>query len=67
MATTTYSIDYMIQKTPFEINFVFFYSLMYGMKEAIQPHMSYAWFPGNISGGQPGHAEQAGGRVPGWA
>ena len=31
---------------------------MYGIKEAIQPYMSYAWFPGNIYGGQPGQAEE---------
>ena len=26
---------------------------MYGIMEAIQPYMSYVWFPGNIYGGQP--------------
>ena len=27
---------------------------MYGIKEAIQPYMSYVWFPRNIYGGHPG-------------
>ena len=54
MATTIYMLYYTIQKTSFEITFKFLYGLMYGIKEAIQPYMSYVWFPRNINGGQPG-------------
>ena len=43
-----------VQKTAFEITFKFLYGLMYGIKEAIQPYMSYVWFPRNIYGGHPG-------------
>ena len=44
---------YVIQMTSFEVTFVF-YGLIYGIKEAIQPYMSYVWFPRIIYGGQPG-------------
>ena len=54
MATTTYSLYYVIQKTSFKITFKFFYDLMYGLKEAIQRYISYVWFPRNIYGGQHG-------------
>ena len=53
MATTIYLLYYVVQKTSFEITFKFLYGLMYGIKEAIQPYMSYVWFPWNIYGGHP--------------
>ena len=55
MASTIYLLYYMIQKTSFEITLKFLYGLMYGIKEAIQPYMSYVWFLRNIYGGQPGY------------
>ena len=55
MATTIYLLYYVVQKTSFEITFKFLYGLKYGIKEAIQPYMSYVWFPRNIYGGQPGY------------
>ena len=58
MATTIYMLYYVVQKTSFEITFKFLYGLMYGIKEAIQPYMSYAWFPRNIYGGHPGFSYQ---------
>ena len=54
MATTKHLLYYVVQKTSFEITFKFLYGLMYGIKEAIQPYMSYVWFPRNIYGGHPG-------------
>ena len=54
MATTIYMLYYVVQKTSFEITFSFYYGLMYGIKEATQPYMSYVWFPRNIYGGHPG-------------
>ena len=54
MATTIHFLYYVAQKTSFEITFKFLYGLMYGIKEAIQPYMSYVWFPRNIYGGHPG-------------
>ena len=54
MATTIHLLYYVVQKTSFEITFKFLYGLMYGIKEAIQPYMSYLWFPRNIYGGHPG-------------
>ena len=48
-----YSLYYVIQKTSSAITFNFLYGLMFGIKEAIQPYMSYVWFPRNIYGGQP--------------
>ena len=54
MATTIHLLYYVVQKTSFEITFKFLYGLMYGIKEAIQPYMSYLWFPSNIYGGHPG-------------
>ena len=54
MTTTIYLLYYVVQKTSFEITFKFLYGLMYGIKEVIQPYMSYVWFPRNIYGGQPG-------------
>ena len=57
MATTIHFLYYVAQKTSFEITFKFLYGLMYGIKEAIQPYMSYVWFPRNIFGGHPGHID----------
>ena len=54
MATTIYLLYYVVQKTSFEITLKFLYGLMYGIKEAIQPYMSYVWFLRNIYGGHPG-------------
>ena len=54
MASTIYLLYYMVQKTSFEITLKFLYGLMYGIKEAIQPYMSYVWFLRNIYGGHPG-------------
>ena len=54
MASTIYLLYYMVQKTSFEITLKFLYGLMYGIKEAIQPYMSYVWFLRNIYGCQPG-------------
>ena len=54
MATTVYSLYYVVQKTSSEIAFKFLNGLMYGIKEAIQLYISYVSFPRNIYGGHPG-------------
>ena len=53
MATTIDLLYYVVQKTSFELTFNFLYGLMYGIKEAIEPYMSYVWFPRIIYGGHP--------------
>ena len=40
-----------LRRNTFLYLFIYYY---YGIKDAIQPYMSYVWFPRNIYGGHPG-------------